>query len=353
MKRNYGVDALRMCAMFMVVVLHVLAQGGILQTLSDAPMGINYEVAWFMEAMAFCAVNCFALISGYVGVETEFRWHKGLTLWLQIVFWTVLILIIYAVATPYPVGVEQVARAFLPVTTQHYWYVTAYFATFLFIPYINRMINSLSEKEMNILVGIIMVGASGIPSITQSDVFTLKGGYSFVWIAMLYLLGGLIKRLELGKNIKKRTLFAIYVLAALTAWGAKYILELHPITHITSNFLYNYTSFVMLVCAMVLLQLFAKLEIKSEMVLKIIRYASPLAFGVYIIHTNCWVWNYWLSGRFSSFAEKTPVGLVLSVLGAALCIYVGCTLMEAIRAYIFKVLKVGERCKKLVWKIQK
>lgn len=73
--------------------------------------------------------------------------------------------------------------------------------------------------------------------------------------------------------------------------------------------------------AMALLLLFAKMEIKSKLILTIIRYASPLAFGVYIIHTNCWVWNYWLSGRFSSFAEKTPAGLVLSVLGAALCIY--------------------------------
>ena len=30
MRRNEGIDALRMCSMFMVVVLHVLAQGSIL-----------------------------------------------------------------------------------------------------------------------------------------------------------------------------------------------------------------------------------------------------------------------------------------------------------------------------------
>ena len=350
MKRNYGVDALRMLAMFMVVVLHVLAQGGILQALNDAPLGINYEVAWFMEAMAFCAVNCFALISGYVGVETEFRWYKGLTLWLQVVFWTVVLLIIYAVATPYPVSIGQLCMAIFPVITQHYWYVTAYFATFLFIPYMNRLINSLEKKEMQLLGVIIVVGVSLIPTIAQSDLFALKGGYSFTWIVMMYLLGGIMKRLELGKSIKKRTLFVIYILAVLAAWGAKYILEWHPMEPLSSNFLYNYTSIAMLACAMSLLLLFAKLEIKSKAMLTVIRHAAPLAFGVYIIHTNQWVWNYWLSGRFSSFAEKTPAMLAVSVLIAALYIYVVCTLLEAVRAYIFKLLKVGERCKNLSWK---
>lgn len=353
MKRNYGVDALRICAMFMVVVLHVLAQGGILQALTATPMGINYEVAWLLEAAAFCAVNCFAMISGYVGVETEFRWYKGVVLWLQIAFWTVGLLIIYAVATDYPIGVEQIARAILPVTTQHYWYVTAYFATFLFIPYMNRLINSLNKKEMQMLAVIIVVGASVVPTATQSDVFALKGGYSFLWIALLYLLGGVIKRLEFGVNMKKRTLFAIYVIGVLVAWTTKYVLESYPIPIFTANFLYNYTSVTMLACAMALLLLFAKLEIKSKEILTVIRHASPLAFGVYIIHTNYWVWNFWLSGRFVGFAEKTPIGLVVSVLIAALGIYVGCTLMEAVRAYIFKVLKVGERCKKIFSRIHK
>ena len=206
---------------------------------------------------------------------------------------------------------------------------------------------------MQILACIIIVGASVIPTITQSDIFILKGGYSFLWVALLYLLGGIIKRLDFGCNIKKGTLAVIYLIAILVTWGAKFILEWHPIPFVGANFLYNYTSLAMLVGSVALLLLFAKLEIKSKLSLMIIRQASPLAFGVYIIHTNYWVWNFWLSGRFCGFAEKTPAGLAVSVLVAALGIYVGCTLMEAVRAYIFKALKVGERCKKIFSRIHK
>ena len=70
-ERKYGIDLLRMIAMFMVVILHVLGQGGILNTVSS--LSLNYEIAWFLEISAYCAVNCYALISGYVGINSKFK----------------------------------------------------------------------------------------------------------------------------------------------------------------------------------------------------------------------------------------------------------------------------------------
>ena len=45
-KRNYNVDLFRITAAFLVIVLHVLGQGGILN--SVVPNSINYWVAWFL-----------------------------------------------------------------------------------------------------------------------------------------------------------------------------------------------------------------------------------------------------------------------------------------------------------------
>ncbi|MBR6668219.1 MAG: acyltransferase family protein [Clostridia bacterium] len=65
-KRNEGIDLLRCLAMLMVVVLHVLNHGGILES-SARGMPV-YNAAWLLRAAGTCAVNCYALISGYVGV---------------------------------------------------------------------------------------------------------------------------------------------------------------------------------------------------------------------------------------------------------------------------------------------
>ena len=63
--RNYGIDLLRIISMVMIQILHILGNGGILNASIGAPVRNN--VAWFLEIASYCAVNCYALISGYVG----------------------------------------------------------------------------------------------------------------------------------------------------------------------------------------------------------------------------------------------------------------------------------------------
>lgn len=346
MKRNEGIDALRMCSMFMVVVLHVLAQGSILSNVGESPYSVNYQVAWFLETMAFCAVNCFALISGYVGVNSKFGYYKGVILWLQIVFWTVVITIVYAIIKPEVVGIRQWINAVLPVSMQEYWYVTSYFCMFLFIPFMNKLLLNLNRTELKILGITIVAGVSFFPTFVMHDLFVLKGGYACIWLAMLYLLGGVIQRLDFGRSIRKRSLLVIYVGAVILSWGIKFILEIHPVSLISSNFLINYTAPTMLVCAVALLLLFAKLEFKSEKVKKLIKIASPLAFSVYIIHTNPLIWDYWLSGRYAFAADKTPIVLIGVVLGNAALIYVACSMADMIRLFLFQKLKLTEKGKK-------
>ena len=75
-RRNYGIDLLRMLAMWMVIILHILNKGGVLS--AAAPLSAGYEAAKLLEAGAYCAVNCYGLISGYVGVQHRFRYSGSL-----------------------------------------------------------------------------------------------------------------------------------------------------------------------------------------------------------------------------------------------------------------------------------
>ena len=61
-ERNYGIDLLRLVSMYMVVILHVLAESGVLSAQS---LGTQ-SVAWLLETAAYSAVNCFGMNSGYV-----------------------------------------------------------------------------------------------------------------------------------------------------------------------------------------------------------------------------------------------------------------------------------------------
>ena len=71
-QRNRGIDLLRMTAMWMVVILHILNKGGVLA--AAAPLSAGQGTARLLETAAYCAVNCYGLISGYVGVQRRFRY---------------------------------------------------------------------------------------------------------------------------------------------------------------------------------------------------------------------------------------------------------------------------------------
>lgn len=78
-ERNYGIDSLRLVAMFMIIVLHIMKHGGIL----DMARGIDFAIVWLIEAICCVAVNCYALISGYNKYEIS-----------QKKSWAILVLII-------------------------------------------------------------------------------------------------------------------------------------------------------------------------------------------------------------------------------------------------------------------
>ena len=64
---NYGIDLLRLVLMFMVCVLHVLGQGGVLDASSS--FLIKNKIFWAMEILSYCAVDSFAIISGYMATN--------------------------------------------------------------------------------------------------------------------------------------------------------------------------------------------------------------------------------------------------------------------------------------------
>lgn len=70
-ERNIGIEGLRIFSMLLIIIGHVLAQGGILR--SVLPLSSQWYMAWFLYIFALPAVNCYALISGYVGIDSEFK----------------------------------------------------------------------------------------------------------------------------------------------------------------------------------------------------------------------------------------------------------------------------------------
>lgn len=91
--RYEGIDLLRIISMLMVVVLHILGIGGVIENTVENTS--NYYISNFMEHFCFCAVNLYALITGFVYIKATYRFHKIVSLWCEVFFYSFLITIIF------------------------------------------------------------------------------------------------------------------------------------------------------------------------------------------------------------------------------------------------------------------
>lgn len=352
MKRNYGIDLLRCVSMLMVVVLHILGHGGLLKA---APVGSAvYNTVWLLETACYCAVNCYALISGYVGVKSRFRYSGIVQIWLQVLFYTVSIAAVLYFLVPGAVGKNEMLKSVFPFTHRTYWYFSAYAAAFFLFPVLANGINNLTEKQAKVTVVAIIAVFTVIKvalsvdifeSIPVKDLFNLSGGYSVIWLLLLYVVGGCIGKYDLLKKIPSALLAIAYILCVAASWGAKILIQKFEID-MSSDVLIDYASPTIVICGISLVELFSRFRF-SEGAARFIGFCAPCAFGVYLFHENPLFRNNFITDKFVFLSGLNPALIILSVIGIALVIFTVCLLTDRLRLLLFKALKIKELTSKI------
>lgn len=345
-KRNFGIDLLRLVSMFMVVLLHILGWSGMLSSTLQGTT--NYKIAWFLEIGAYCAVNCYALITGYVSVEGNFKPIRIIHLWLQVIFYTLSITLFFKFFTAEPVGLSNFIRAAFPIIKNEYWFFTAYFATFFFIPFMNKLVENLDKIQYKKLVVTLIFMFTILPTLSlldytnpSIDLFNLSFGYSFVWLMALYLIGGYIKKYGFGKMLNKNFYLLGYTLTALFLWGSKMILESLSSPSLFKGEFISYSSPLVLLMSVFLVIYFSQLKINKVFLQKLITHLSPAAFGVYILHHQAYIKEFITEIVLLTFPTLTPVQFIVKLFFVVFFIFSVCLGIDLIRIKLFKLLNLS------------
>ena len=342
-KRNIGIDLLRIVCMLMVVTLHVIGHGG--GTKAAVMFSAKYESAWLIDILCFCAVDCYAIITGYVMCESKVKASNIINLWMQVVFYSVLLTIGMMIIVPGSVGVKTLLYSLFPVTYNSYWYFSSYVGMAFFLPFINRWLNNVSKRELKkfiiIDIGIICL----FPVIMQSDPFRFNYGYSMIWLTLMYILGAYIKKFVDLEKISKKKCLIVYLASNVFLWINKFIVDFSINTIIPGNrehgsALIQYNSIFVVISAVALFMFFVKLNINSKLLKKSIGILSSVSFGVYLIHVHPIVFENILRDIAITFANSTFIIYILKIIGCSLCIYIVCSCIDYLRLLLFKALKV-------------
>ncbi len=344
--RCYGIDLLKTLSMFMVVILHLLGHGGILW--GGAQVGtLQYNGAWLLECFALCAVNCFAMATGYLMVGKTVKYRKLIPMWLTVFFYILLFLALGNRIVPGSVTGDD-WWYLLPATAGTYWYFTAYVGLYFLLPFVNKAIEALSEKSFKTLLLVGFVLSSGIFLFSPGrDVFKLAEGYSVWWLLYLYLLGAGIKKYGLFSKIPAWDAGLGYVASVLLTFGGKW--ASYGLTHAQNPEVAQFfgrfgdTRFEQylsptLVAAAVFLTVFCiKLKL-PRFTHKPLKWLAPLIFQVYIIHENPWVRAQFIQGKTAYLAQGSTLKMLVCILVGAVVVFCICIALDTARYWLFKLL---------------
>lgn len=222
-KRNYGIDLLRIIAMINIINLHINLYSGQLALKYTSSKFFNI---WRLQAFSRWAVDCFGLISGIVGYK-RYKFSNLIYLWIQVTFYS--ISISFYLFLKNQINKKDLFLSIFPILIKRHWYVNAYFSMYLLLPFINYGINSLNRKIYRNLI-IFFISFFSIYNVIANifgheNYHFLNDGYTSMWITILYIIGAYFgKYIIINKNKNGIIHFILYI---LMSQKLKYIFFVH------------------------------------------------------------------------------------------------------------------------------
>lgn len=345
MKRNYGIDALRLAVMLFVAALHIIGIGGVIT--GAELLSPQFLTAQLLRIAMLCAVDCYALISGFVGWSKKPKLSSLAMLWVKAVLYCVVITGVFS--RFYALDYKTLLNAVLPVTTSQYWYLTAYVGLFVAMPLLNFALQKMPKRELTLTLSGILILFCILPISPLTDAFYLHDGYSAAWLAVMYLLGGYLGKYDVLSRLSGKVWAFIYAGAVLFAWAPRMLaLWLKPIywSMAYGNILIEYTSPTIVLAAAALLALFSRMKLPAT-VQKAVSTLSPHAFGVYLLHAHPLMFRYVLENRFAALGTGSIGVLIGTVFAGALLIFAAGIAADWLVTAMLGLLRLDRLLKKL------
>lgn len=271
---NY--ELLRICAIIMISLMHGIKDAyGSLE-----PLNAVAHVA--VNAIGNTGVTLFVLISGFFGLRL--RPSKLFWLWSTIFFYSLLIFFVqYGLQEIPNIGqgetkalLKHLFTACTPITSKTWWFCTSYFIVFLLSPLFNKASQSMSKRQFQYLLAVMLVLFSLSPTFLIHSVSGAVDGKCTENMILAYFLGRYI---------------AIYGMPhVIRAHAGKLLVGCLTIIFIVNYFLFDPLflskdhSFFIILAALCIFYFFGQLNIASDRANSMIRYAASYAFPYYLLN---------------------------------------------------------------------
>lgn len=327
-ERDSNIELFRCAVMFLIVAHHYLMHSGLLQiTVRD--LTSPYSVFLYMFGMwGKVGIDCFVLITGYYMCKSVITIKKYVKLLLEVEFYKVAFFLLFYNQAYHEQSLGDLLIYFLPFKDLTDNFVDCYLIFYLFIPFLNIFVNSLTKHQHRCVVFLCLFVFCIWP---QLHFFKVQFNY-VVWFIVIYLVGSYIRIYRVDKNNSARFWGIISLVFIFLACSSVYLL-LYAGKPWPYFFVYDSNSIFAVLISVSVFLFFKNLCLKN---MKCINTIGASTFGILLIHDASWEMRHWLWNDL--FRCKNWYGdmIYLHAILVVSLVFIVCSLVDQLRTRFFE-----------------
>lgn len=365
-ERNSNFELMRITSMFMIVIWHFIFHSNILAKTS----GTLNLIIYFIYIIVSIHVNSFVLVSGYFQYNKKFKPRKVVSLITTTWFYKLIYAIIFSVTGIVTITKTEMLFFIQPFNFNYgfgefYWFINMYIFLYLLSPFINKLIETLSQKQHKTLIIILLIMLSIVPTVTLNSTLN-NNGYTIASFVMLYIIGAYFGKYKLRENYHFRNfsknkyqllLLALFIVSIFLTITPKIITDyfenstieiLSYVKYLFGLKLIDYISPVIILESVLYLLLFETFDFKSKFINKF----ASLTFGIYLVHENNFLVKFLYDRLPISVNGVIYPNVIIKMLLYSIIIFIVSAIIEYIRQLLSKLITKTKIYKKFINKIE-
>lgn len=341
-KRLSNFEFLRVISMFMIVLGHISLMSQFKFPSTQFARNVAIQSLWIGGELG---VWCFMLISSYFLSKSKFKLKNLGKIWGLTIFYSITIFLILLVTHSIHLSLRLTVQSLLPILSGSYWFVSAYIVVYVFFPYLNIIVEKLDFKKFTQFLILFTIVLTIFPILLKNYVFRgdNPAGGTALDLVYIYFFGAYFRKFDkvFNKKLMKYYIFffviSIFIMLLsiiFIDWGS-ILLSLHRNRIRFSIFLVVNSPFQMIAgCSLFLI--FKNINFTYS---KFINGVASTTFAIYLIHTQPYFAQFWLTKLMNAPRFENSHFIVLIELSFALITFFCCSLIEAIRKYVSSAVK--------------
>ena len=328
-QRNSSIELLRIIAMFMILMHHFVVHNG--YDVLKLPLGP--ERIFFQLVMAGggkVGVVIFFSISAWFFLDKEQTIKSNLKrVWImerELLFWSLTLVMFYLVFDRADLGTKLMVRSLVPLSTDIWWYATAYAIFLALLPFLSKGLKALGREYHLALAATVLV-IWGLTSFIPGMIEINDGFFGFIYLFILISAYKWYMKPFTTNQVWLMTGIGLGFFLLYTAASAM----LSLLGHDMGIYLTGDWKLPVIMVGFGMFLMFDHAAFHSRIINRI----AQSAFAVYLITDYAasekllWVRLFNLQNLY-----QQPL-VILQILGILLAIYAVCTLLDFIRQALF------------------